>query len=154
MRRLGVTLVELLIAVAVSSVVLGGAYQLLGLGGSASERSARGEAAVDASRAFLQLAPHLRFARAVALPSPDRLELDGRDGEAWTITLEGDELLLTEAHGPGREVLAGGISEVTFFLGEEPPWLEVVLTVGQGPGRSRYQTGYYLKGRLRMGEAP
>lgn len=153
MRR-GLTLVEVCVAMLVMGVVMAGAYGFLAFGTrSAGRTGARVDAVETVSRAFLQVSRRLRWADTLTTPARgaegDRLELSNLDTGAWVLSVvEGDGLVLQEAHGAGREVLSPGVSRVHFDRSSlaEDGMIVLTLTHGTGPAARDYSTVLYLRG--------
>lgn len=153
--RPGFTLVEVLIAVAVSSVVLVGAYQLMSFGARTTGRAGERSDAVDAvGSAVVQLADRLRWCQDIVTPgvggeNPE-LEFGGVRTGAWTVAVKDGDLVLQEKHGTQKKVLARGVDGILFKrTGVEDDCVAVEMRVGDGPGARTYRTVIFARGTRR-----
>ena len=154
-RRPAFTLVEVLIAMAVSSVVIVGAYQLMSFGARTTGRASDRSDAVDAvGSAVVQLADRLRWCQDIVTPGvggeADELEFGGVRTGAWRASVVDGDLVLREVHGSQKKVLAQGIDAIRFKrTGVEDDCVVIEMGVGEGPGARSYRTVIYARGTRR-----
>jgi type II secretory pathway component PulJ len=150
------TLIEVLVATAISTVVMVAAYSFFSFGGRAAARNEARSGSVDAfSSAVVQLFEKARYAETITSPAVGRsegmLEFSSFDKGAWRVQVEDKNLVLQEAHGSQKEVLARGVHAVKFRRENSPGphVLEVTLTRGEGELAKEARTVLYLRGTRR-----
>ncbi len=155
-RRPGYTLVEVLVAMAASSVVMYAAYQLVHLGSSSTRRgTARADSAEAAGSVLVQLGERIRYAADILEPGGGgvggTLELSRIDTGAWTVSVDKQgDLVLAEKFGKGRKVLARGMRRIEFRRnGSETDYLEVEVWPEGVDDSKGYRTGFFTRGTLR-----
>lgn len=150
------TLVEVLIASTISTIVMIAAYQFFSFGGRAAARNEARSGSVDAfSSAVVQLFERVRYAETVTSPAVGRsepmLEFSSMDEGTWRVLVEDGNLVLKEAHGSEQQVLARGVHGVQFRRENSPGphVLEVSFSRGKGDLQKKSRTVLYLRGTRR-----
>lgn len=150
------TLIEVLVATAISTVVMAAAYSFFSFGGRAAARNEARSGSVDAfSSAIVQLFQRVRYAETVTSPAVGRsepmLEFSSFDKGTWRVEVEDKNLVLKEAHGSAKEVLARGVHGVEFRRENSPgpQVLEVRFSRGEGDLAKTARTVLYLRGTRR-----
>lgn len=151
-RRRAFTLVEIMVAIGISSVVMGVAYRFLAFGARSAGRSGQRSGNVDAtSSGLLQLIRRVRYAEQLLEPghgeTSETLEYRNTTTGGWTVSAQEDGLVLEEKHGTTRKVLAPGVRKVEFT--RDNHLMKVTFHFGEAESGTSYSTLLYTRGAWR-----